>query len=83
MEYATNIDWDEAFEYLPGTVVEIKEKPGIFDTIAYYEPMMVPPVWLARDPQPRYPFELRIVSLKTAKVCPLEVDPVVTCSHSQ
>lgn len=71
-EYDSSIDWDEAFEFLPGCVVELKEKPGVYDKIDFYESMMVPPIWLVNDPRPRYPHELRIVSNVKAKVCSLE-----------
>lgn len=71
MNFETAIDWDEAFEYLPGLVVELKAQPGVFDTIACYEAMMVPPIWLVNDPRPRYPHELRIVSCIEVQVCPL------------
>lgn len=72
MNFETATDWDEAFEYLPGSVVELKAQPGVFDIIDFYEPMMVPPVWLVNDPRPRYPHELRIVSRMQALVCSLE-----------
>jgi hypothetical protein len=70
------IDWDEMFEYLPGALVELKEKPGVIKRIDYYETMMVPPVWLVDDPCPRYPHELRIISRQEAAVCSLEKQPV-------
>jgi hypothetical protein len=57
--------WSEAQEmaiYRPGQKVEIKFHPGVIDTIIAYDPMMVPPVILASDPQPRYPEELNLVS---------------------
>jgi hypothetical protein len=57
--------WNEAREitaYRPGQKVQIKHRPGIVDTIIAYDPMMVPPVILASDPQPRYPEELILVS---------------------
>jgi hypothetical protein len=66
------IDWDEMFEYLPGTVVELKNKPEVLHRIDYYEAMMVPPIWLVDDPCPRYPHELRIVSRREVQVCELE-----------
>lgn len=69
-EYA--IDWDEMFEYLPGTIVELKNQPGVLHQIDCYEAMMVPPIWLANDPRPRYPHELQIVSRREAGVCELE-----------
>ena len=55
-------DWDEAFDYRPGTVVERVGQPGQQDVIATYDPMLVPPIGLMGDPRPRYPHELRIVS---------------------
>jgi hypothetical protein len=55
---------EERFQYRPGTKVEVKSKPGVVDTIAFYDPMMVPPITLEKDPQPRYPEELRIAIAK-------------------
>jgi hypothetical protein len=57
--------WSEAREmaiYRPGQKVEIKNCPGVIDTVIAYDPMMVPPVILASDPQPRYPEELVLVA---------------------
>lgn len=57
--------WNEAREiaaYRPGQKVEFKQRPGIIDTVIAYDPMMVPPVILANDPQPRYPEELTLIS---------------------
>jgi hypothetical protein len=57
--------WNEAREmavYHPGQKVEIKHRPGFIDTVIAYDPMMVPPVMLASDPQPRYPEELTLIS---------------------
>jgi hypothetical protein len=57
--------WSEAQEmaiYRPGQKVEIKHRLGVIDTVIAYDPMMVPPVMLANDPQPRYPDELILVS---------------------
>jgi hypothetical protein len=65
------IDWEELFEYLPGTVVELVDEPGRTYTIEGYEATLVPPVWLVGDPRPRYPHELRIVSRQPARVCAL------------
>ena len=45
-----NLDWEEAFEYRAGLTVELKSQPGVLHTIAYYEVMMVPPIWLENDP---------------------------------
>jgi hypothetical protein len=52
----------EELAYRPGQKVEIKHRPGVIDTIIAYDPMMVPPVMLAIDPQPRYPEELTLIS---------------------
>jgi hypothetical protein len=57
------MDWDEAFNYRPGLRVELKEQPGVCDTIASYEADMVPPIWLVHNPIPRYPHELRVIQL--------------------
>ena len=57
--------WCEAREmavYRPGQKVEMKHCPGVFDTVIAYDPMMVPPIMLAIDPQPRYPEELILIS---------------------
>jgi hypothetical protein len=57
--------WNEAREmatYHPGQKVEIKHLPGVTDTVIAYDPMMVPPIVLASDPQPRYPEELILIS---------------------
>lgn len=64
MSFDSDLDWEEAFTYRPGLTVELKAKPGTFDTIARYEAMMVPSIWLENDPVPRYPHELYVV-------CPL------------
>lgn len=71
------IDWDEMFEYLPGTIVELTNEPGVLYRIDYYEAMMVPPIWLVNSPRPRYPHELRIVSRREVKVCELKPQPVL------
>lgn len=65
------VDWDELFEYLPGTLVELVDQPGTHYAIEGYEATMVPPIWLIDDPRPRYPHELRIVSRQPAQVCTL------------
>ncbi|WP_017301281.1 hypothetical protein [Nodosilinea nodulosa] len=65
------IDWDELFEYLPGTLVELADQPGTSYQIDCYEATMVPPIWLVGDPRPRYPHELQIVSGQAARVCAL------------
>lgn len=69
MSFDADIDWEEAFMYRPGQKVELKAQPGTFDTIASYEPMMVPPIWLVNDPRPRYAHELRVVSYPVRDVC--------------
>ena len=56
------VEEQEALQYRPGQRVELKQRPGVVDTIAAYDPMMVPPVWLVNDPQPRYPEELNLLS---------------------
>lgn len=70
------IDWDEMFEYLPGTIVELKNKPGVLYRIDYYEALMVPPIWLVGHPRPHYASELRIVSRREVQVCELEPQPL-------
>lgn len=52
----------EALQFRPGQRVQLKANPGVVDTIAEYDPMMVPPIWLANDPKPRYPHELNLVT---------------------
>lgn len=52
----------EALTFRPGQRVQLKANPGVVDTIAEYDPMMVPPIWLANDPKPRYPHELSLVT---------------------
>jgi hypothetical protein len=69
------IDWEELFEYLPGTLVELKDQPGILHQIECYEVTMVPPIWLTDDPHPRYSHELCIVSHQATQVCALEAQP--------
>jgi hypothetical protein len=56
-----DFDQQEALQYQSGTRVELKQRPGVVDIIAEYDPMMVPPIWLVNDPQPRYPEELALV----------------------
>ena len=56
------LDHEEAFKYRPGQRVELKASPGQVDVIAEYDPMMVPPIWLANDPKPRYPHELNLLA---------------------
>lgn len=62
MNFDVDVDCDEALTYQPGQKVELKSKPGTFDTIVAYDPMMVPAIWLENDPRPRYPHELRVVT---------------------
>ncbi|MBD1909323.1 MULTISPECIES: hypothetical protein [unclassified Leptolyngbya] len=80
MDSSSPLDWDEMFEYLPGTLVELVERPGVFYEIECYEAMMVPPIWLKGDSRPRYPHSLRIVSRKTVQACELEPTLVHTAS---
>jgi hypothetical protein len=57
--------WSEAVEmltYRPGQKVELKQRPGKIDTVIGYDRLMVPPVILANDPQPRYPEELTVIA---------------------
>lgn len=56
-----DFDREEALRYQPGQRVELKSRPGVVDIIADYDPMMVPPIWLANDPKPRYPHELNVL----------------------
>lgn len=57
-----NFGQEEALQYQPGQRVELKTRPGVVDVIAEYDPMMVPPIWLANDPKPRYPHELNLMA---------------------
>jgi hypothetical protein len=75
MSADADFDWEEAFTYRPGLTVELKAKPGTFDTIARYEAMMVPSIWLENDPVPRYPHELYVV-------CPLPNKTSSVSSHT-
>jgi hypothetical protein len=56
-----DFDRQEALRYCPGQRVELKQRPGVVDVIAEYDPMMVPPIWLTNDPKPRYPHELNLL----------------------
>jgi hypothetical protein len=56
-----DLDQQDALRYRPGQQVELKANPGIVDIITEYDPMMVPPIWLANDPKPRYPHELNVL----------------------
>src|ERR687885_2237623 len=61
--FSTNdLGQEEALQYKPGQRVELKASPGVVDIIAEYDPMMVPPIWLANDPKPRYPHELNLLA---------------------
>lgn len=64
MKPNVDVDWEEAWAFRAGQRVEIN-RSGVFDTIADYDPLMVPPVWLTQDPQPRYPHELRLLEAVT------------------
>ncbi|QUS61585.1 hypothetical protein [Synechocystis sp. PCC 7338] len=75
MNTASPIDWDEMFEYLPGTIVELNSEPGVLYQIDCYKTCMVPPIWLVGDPRPRYPHQMRIVSRQQVKACELELEP--------
>jgi hypothetical protein len=61
MRTSADLDWNEALDYPVGLKVELKSRPGVVDEIACYDEMMVPPIWLVKDPQPRYPHELQRV----------------------
>ncbi|HEY9726152.1 MAG TPA: hypothetical protein V6D50_06855 [Chroococcales cyanobacterium] len=52
----------ESLKFRPGQRVQLKANPDVVDTIAEYDPMMVPPIWLANDPKPRYPHELNLIT---------------------
>lgn len=62
MDFSAEVDWEEVWEYQPGCTVELIAKPGVLGTIARYDAMMVPPIWLVDSPRPYYPHELRVVS---------------------
>lgn len=55
----------EAFQYRPGQRVMLNQHPDVVDTIAEYDPQMVPPIWLVNDPKPRYPHELTRLMMPT------------------
>ena len=57
-----DLDHQEELQYRAGASVQLKQRPGVVDIIAEYDPMMVPPIWLVNDPKPRYPEELELVS---------------------
>ncbi len=71
MDWGTDGAWDEAWDYQPGFSVEIKASPGKLHIVESYDPMMVPPVWLADDPMPRYPHELKVISRHSQYACPV------------
>jgi hypothetical protein len=61
----TQATWSQAQEmaiYRPGQKVALKHSPQVIDTAIAYDPIMVPPIVLASDPQPRYPEELILIS---------------------
>lgn len=60
---ADDFDQQEALKYRPGQRVELKGNPGVVAVIAEYDPMMVPPIWLANDSKPRYPHELNLLPM--------------------
>lgn len=78
MPIDTDLDWEEAYTYRPGTIVELNSQPGECDTIAAYDPMMVPPIWLTHDPRPRYPFELRVITPPESAIEPVQNDRELT-----
>jgi hypothetical protein len=82
MSINENLDWEEAFEYRAGLTVELKSQPGVLHKIAYYEVMMVPPIWLENDPRPRYGHELRVVAHQptVSNVCRISQCPVLVAS---
>lgn len=61
---AADFDREEARQYRPGQMVALNASPGVVDTIAEYDPMMVPPIWLVNDPKPRYPEELTLLTIQ-------------------
>jgi len=73
MDWGMDSSWDEAWDYQPGFTVELKQSPGTLHIVESYDPMMVPPIWLADDPMPRYPHELTIISQVTQYACPMAV----------
>ncbi|MGI0486458.1 hypothetical protein ACN4EK_13545 [Pantanalinema rosaneae CENA516] len=78
MPIDTDLDWEEAYTYRPGTIVELNSQPGECDTIAAYDPMMVPPIWLTHDPRPRYPYELRVIKPSESVIEPDQDDRELT-----
>lgn len=66
--FDNDVDQEEAIAFQPGLKVELKQRPGVVDTIAEYDPLMVPPIWLQNDPQPRYPEELRLIKQPSLSV---------------
>jgi hypothetical protein len=77
MNTESPMDWDEMFEYRPGTVVELRRQPGRRYEIDRYQATLVPPIWLVDDPRPRYPHELRrILSRRQDRSCELALEPL-------
>ena len=74
-------DQQEAYRYRPGQRVEIKACPGVVDIIAEYDPMMVPPIWLANDPKPRYPHELNVLPRPVLSVDWLRLSRRASAGH--
>lgn len=74
-----DLDWQEAFAYRAGTLVELRARPGRLAVVSAYEAMLVPPIWLHGDPMPRYAHELRIVTYPP--VCELAAPPLLTRGH--
>ncbi|MCY7383683.1 MAG: hypothetical protein LH628_14085 [Microcoleus sp. CAN_BIN18] len=79
MSINEDLDWEEAFEYRAGLTVQLKSQPGILHKIAYYEVMMVPPIWLENDPRPRYSHELRVVLQQptVSNICRISQCPIL------
>lgn len=73
----SDIKRQEVLEFQPGLSVELKRRPGIFDTIADYDPMMVPPISLVNDPMPRYPEELRLIHSPISSVSQFNRRPLL------
>lgn len=76
-----DFDHQEALKYRPGQRVELKTSPGRVDVIAEYDPMMVPPIWLANDPKPRYPHELNLLRTPVISLAWLSVSKRRSAGH--
>jgi hypothetical protein len=76
-----DFDQQEAFRYRPGQRVELKASPGKVDVIAEYDPMMVPPIWLANDPKPRYPHELNLLGKRVISMAWLSLSKPRSVGH--